>query len=139
MRRNAKLPFPSIKGMVERKTSTSLLGMWSVYTLTHPLNQKLWGLDQSRDNVRKTLVLALYKDLFAIGYDCIITSVDVGFQLRSKTLRHNTKIIQKILAEWSQKQIINEGRTKWDVHRLMLPRRKELYDVNLLIDSSDFR
>ena len=101
MRRNAKLPFPSIKGMVEQKTSTSLLGMWSVYTLTHPLNRKLWGLDQSCDYVRKTLVLALYKDLFAIGYDRIIASVDVGFQLHSKTLRHNTKIIQKILAEWS--------------------------------------
>ena len=139
MRRNAKLPFPSIKGMVERKTSTSLLGMWSVYTLTHPLNRKLWGLDQSRDYVRKTLVLALYKDLFAVGYDRIIASVDIGFQLRSKTLRHNTKIIRKILAEWSRKQIVNEGRTKWDVHRLMLPRRKELHDVNLLIDSSDFR
>ena len=41
----------------------------------------------------------------------------------------NTKIIRKILSEWSQKQIINEGRTKWDVHWLMLPRRKELHDV----------
>ena len=88
--------------------------------------------------MRKTLVLALYKDLFAIGYDRIIASVDVGFQLRSKTLRHNTKIIRKILAEWSRKQIVNEGRTKWDVHQLMLPHRKELHDVNLLIDSSDF-
>ena len=87
--------------MVARKISTGLLGMWTVYTLTHPLIQKLWGLDQSRDYERKTLVLALYKDLFAVGYDRVISSVDVGFKLRSKTLRHNTKIIRKILAEWS--------------------------------------
>ena len=132
------LPYAAIVALVMQKILKGLLGVWNIYILTHPKVKKLWGQEQCDDFVRKMVILALYKDLFSVGFECITKTVDVGFKFRSKALRHNTKLIRKILAEWSEKQILNEGRRVWDKNCDLLPRRKGLHDVNLLIDSSDF-
>ena len=136
---NEKLPFGSIATLVGTRIPHGLLSVWAIYFITHASSTRIWGQDQTNDYKRRTLILCLYKDLFNVGYERIIKSVNPGFQLRSKTLRHNTKLTRKILSEWSRNQIINEGRRVWDDHRGMLPSRVGLHEVNLLIDSTDFR
>jgi hypothetical protein len=65
--------------------------------------------------------------------------VNIGFTLKEKSYSHNTKLIRKILVKWARKQITNEGEKSWNKHKHLLPKKKSLNKVNLLMDSSDFR
>ena len=134
-RKLAQLPFNSIRALVEQKIPKALLSIWKIYLFAHPSISRLWGQEQHDDFIRKTLYLVLYKDLFGIGYDRLVSSVDIEFQVRAKTLRHNTKLIRKILFEWSRKHIVNEGKDVWNAHCSKLPSRKGLHKVNLILCS----
>jgi hypothetical protein len=41
--------------------------------------------------------------------------------------------------KWAKKQIENEGEKSWNKHNYLLPKKRKMNKVNLLMDSNDFR
>jgi DDE superfamily endonuclease len=137
--RGEKMNYAAVKFLVERALPPNLLPVWFKCLITDKRIETLWGIAQPQDFIQKMLVLAIYKDLTGEGYDKLVARVDFGFEIHGKSLNHNTKVIRRILFQWAKKQIVNKGSEVWNKSAKLFPYKSGLEDVNLTIDSSDFR
>jgi len=99
----------------------------------------LWGSNKGeRYFVQKMIYCTLYHDLYDLGFDYMINNFNF-LNIYSKTLRHNIKIIRSFLSKWGSKKI--DVGNVYVCNRNMGKRKvgNKIKDVNLLIDSCDFR
>jgi len=101
-------------------------------------NLKLWGQDKGRLFVRKNLYAALFRDIYGWGYNDLSKEFRNWLGIAGPTLSHNTKLIRKEIGEYFSQFISIGTRSEWDRRASRLSKSKELADVNLFIDSSDF-
>ena len=99
---------------------------------------KLWGLEQPDDFLEKNLVLCIFKDIEFLGYARLRRMIWRWLKVSDKTLRHNFKIIRKILKRWGKRQIISSDANVWNNVANNIRRGRHVQNVNLLQDSSDF-
>lgn len=134
-----KMNFARMIYYVESKLSSDLRSELTEYVNSHPRVAELWGQEQPNKFIETMVCTALYKDLSALGYSKIIQDVNFGFSIQAKSLSHNVKLIREMLMEWAKKQIVNEKKQAWNASSKILPKKKELKQVNLFMDSTDFR
>jgi hypothetical protein len=100
---------------------------------------KLWGSEQPIGFHTHLITLAIYKDLTGYGYQKVLDLIDLGFVISSVSFRHNTRIIRWLLYKWGIRQIGCGDCEDWDQVKHVLPKKKGLEKVNLMMDSSDLR
>jgi len=97
----------------------------------------LWGQKQGRNYIKKCLALALYKDLFAVGYDRLHQLVYAWHRVGVKTLQHNTKWIREKTAQWGKQRIALGSLSDWNCAARSLQLKKKYATICLWIDSFD--
>ena len=107
----------------------------AAYVDAHP--PALWAEEPPRGFAKDTLMLMLYKDIHAIGYNRLFQMVKDWYGASDKSFRHNIKKMRKCLKVWGRNRIKRGTLADWDraVGRLEFP--KGLEGVNLWIDSED--
>ena len=119
-----KLSYGGIKCIVERELTADLLEEWKGILLDEPKIKRLWGSQQMSGFERKVITLCVYKDLVGIGYDKVLSTTDLGFNINSKSLQHNHKLIRKLLQSWANTHIKNEGVDVWNAAAENFPKKK---------------
>ncbi len=99
----------------------------------------LWGQKQGRGYLTACVLLALYKDTHAVGYDQLVKEVKPWMPVSSSTLRHNTKLIRTLLAHWGRKRVKLGSLGDWEKAARYLRVPKVIEGVCLWIDSIDLR
>ena len=131
--------YAAVRLYVENTVGRDLLNEWKEFVIADPRAKKLWGQEQVSSFNRRMVTLAIYKDLTGDGYQKILNQIELGFKMTAKCYLRNTKLIRKILAAWGEQQIVNEGAAKWDQHKKLFPKKRNLGSVNLIMDSTDFK
>ena len=134
-----RMNYAAVRLYVENTIGHDLLEEWKEFVLADPRGQKLWGKEQVSSFERRMVTLAIYKDLTGDGYQKILNSIELQFQMTAKCYLRNTKVIRGILAAWGEQQIKNEGAAKWNEYKKLFPKKRNLGSVNLIMDSTDFR
>lgn len=65
----------------------------------------LWGQKQGRGYLTACVLVALYKDTHAIGYNALLEEVKSWMPISSKTLRHNTQVLRRLFASWGKRRV----------------------------------
>ena len=107
--------------------------------LADPKIKKLWGVEQPVGFPRMMITLCIYKDLSGYGYAKILSLINFRFQIKKKSFIHNCKLVQKLLYLWAHEKVKNEGCDAWNSAATLLPKKRGLDEVNLLMDSCDFQ
>ena len=89
--------------------------------------------------VEQVTIAALYRDLFAVSYHHLSTEIAFGFNISQNSLRHDTKVVRGILAEWGKEQIILGTWEEWDEAAENGRIERGLEHVNLWMDSTDIQ
>jgi len=82
----------------------------SIMTYILERNLRLWVLKKSDQFVHDSILLALYKDLFAVGYKKLFGSVKKWLNCSDRSLRHNTQVLRSHLAQWGREDHFGTGR-----------------------------
>ena len=98
----------------------------------------LWGAIKPRSFLVSTLLMVLYHDLYAVGFQKIVKRAKLEFRPSDKALIHNAGIIRHLLSKWADSVIQLGGINDWNrsVANVRIP--KELEGTCLWIDSTDF-
>jgi DDE superfamily endonuclease len=132
------IPYGVMKHDVEEELP-GMMDIWLDYLSSTDLPSKFWGLYQPEGFVSHSLTMALYKDLTGKGYQKILDTVDLGFKITNKSFQHNTQLIRVALYRWACVEIKSGSERDWNAKKHLLPKKKGLEDVNLILDSTDFR
>ncbi|KAG2375136.1 hypothetical protein C9374_010140 [Naegleria lovaniensis] len=111
-------------------------------TLNDEINKKklpLWGLAKDQNFENDCLLIALYHDLFGVGYHKIESEVLSFLKISAKSIRHNTKIIRQSIQDWCDAQIVLGSCSDWNQAAQMLGKTEKKIEINLWINSSDFK
>lgn len=100
-------------------------------------NPRLWGEQKPKNFLQTNVILALYKDLFKIGYTRMMKEVKLSFRLHHKSLAHNTKILRALFGLWGRGKIQKGTLTDWKKIGAGAGLTGKLKNVNLWIDSTD--
>lgn len=76
-------------------------------------NTSLWGEEQGRDFTPRCVILALYKDVYKIGYTALYKSVKKWLGCCEKSLRHNTRVLRRVFKEWAKTKIFLGDLASW--------------------------
>ncbi|KAL6064237.1 hypothetical protein QOT17_010990 [Balamuthia mandrillaris] len=98
---------------------------------------KLWGLQKKGPFIQNLVLVVLYKDLGAKGYNQLSKDTRNWLGVSEKSLKHNSKILRCITARWAKAQILRGGKASWHKAATAVPRPKWLAGVNLTMDSID--
>jgi len=90
---STKMQYSAVKYIVEEALPSGLLDELKELLLKEPKIAKLWGSQQVTGFAHKMITLSLYKDLSGLGYDKLLSSIDFGFHINSKSMQHNVKLI----------------------------------------------
>jgi len=134
-----KMPksYKDILNTVSKKIGRNCLEALSTYV--HRKNPSLWGEIKRKDFIRRSLVIALYKDLESVGYCKLRNEVHSWYPPTAKSLLNNQKKLRVICANWAKKQIrmptVAVLRHRSQTAKLPL----EVEDTVGWMDSTDFR
>jgi hypothetical protein len=131
------LSFPQVQEHVHKKIGTERTQ--TIINFIKGYEPKLWGTQNGvRQYVDMMIYLAIYKDIFGVGYSALSHQVQF-VRVWDKTLKHNVQLLRKLLMKWGKTKIALGDKTAWEyAMRKRKPGRK-IQDCNLLIDSADFR
>ena len=100
-----------LKNRVLRKMSARTLQ--SILKFVEDKEPRLWGLEKTSTFVTDSVLVSLFKDLFAVGYHSLFESVKKWLPTSSHSLRHNTKIIRHLLCKWEKKRVVLSTLKDW--------------------------
>ena len=126
-----------LKQKVEAKLKKTTIKELTTYMKKKEIS--LWGQDKGKKFEGDCLLLALYHDLYGIGYNKIEQEIKNWRPLSAKSIRHNTKEVRKVLSGWSDKQLVLGDFQDWKYASKKLSETEAKEGVNLLVDSSDFK
>jgi len=87
--------------------------------------------------LNEVIILALYHDLFNVGYDQLIEETFSWYHASSKTLQHNTKLIRLTAGDWGKRRIHLGKLADWKAARRRVSLKKGVEDVSLWLESMD--
>ena len=99
----------------------------------------LWGLKKGRNFISHSVLVALYKDLYSVGYCQLKKDVGQWLKITEKSLSKNQKRLRKIFAKWGTDQINTGDYSDWERAKKNVKFKKPVKELQLFIDSSDFR
>lgn len=102
-------------------------------------NMQLWCESPGRGFVRKSVLLALYKDIKAIGYTQLVAKVKTWYPGSTHSLKHNTKELRKYFAAWAQQYIQMGTIHEWKEAVKYISVPDCIKHACLLMDSVDLR
>lgn len=100
---------------------------------------QLWGAEQQENFKEDNLIATLYKDMVGLGYHALFSEISIWYGASEHSLRHNVRKVRRILKAWGEQQIKVLTLDKWRIDAASVPSKKNPENVNLLIDSTDFR
>jgi hypothetical protein len=75
---------------------------------------QLWGEHRPRDFFDIYVCLALFKDLFGLGYVQLQKSISFSFRPSLRSLLHNIQLIRVLLGEWAKSRMRVGTSNDWD-------------------------
>jgi len=124
------------------KVVTEKLGEKIMTSILKDINlseESLWGMNRTIHFPKDLLFVALYKDLFNVGYCKLCDTIKEFLKMTPSTLQHNVQVMRKRLRDWSEKIILPSE------ERVLRAISKGVHGpppfdkVTLWMDSSDFR
>ena len=131
------LPRKTLKEKVESKIKRTTIKAMSTHI--QKSSPSLWGMQKPRGFENTCLLIALYHDLFGVGYNTLESEISSWMKIAGKSIRHNTKIIREKLSTWADKQIVTGDYSDWNRACKNLSEKEQKDGVNLWADSSDFK
>ena len=98
---------------------------------------KLWGARQPRHYVSVMVILTLYHDLEAVGWQQIQQTQHLPFPVAHNSLHHNAKVIRRVLYYWAMQHIVPGSPTDWTAAAHHTKFATCVSDATLVIDSFD--
>jgi len=126
-----------VRTKVLRRISLPILESMTQYVKEAALD--LWGEQKPDSFIDDAVLLAMYKDIFAVGYKRLADDVSFGYKIADKSLRHNTQHIRRCLATWAEQHVQREDLAAWKHHARNLGLPKEVATANLWMDSTDIK
>lgn len=120
---------------VKKKVAETTLNDMHTYLVANPPD--MWGFDKPRNFLMTSLVLALYKDIKAIGFNNLFSKIESWYPAKDRALRHNIKKVRKGLKHWGESCILRGEQADWERAASHVPRSGTLKQVNLWADSED--
>lgn len=102
-------------------------------------NPTLWGQGKKGRFVHNTILLALYKDLYRVGYQQLFRRVDHWYPTSHQTLRLNTQRLRPLFKKWAITRIRLGTLDEWKEAVRGEKLKGEFKVICLWLDSSDFR
>ena len=99
----------------------------------------LWGQKQGRGYLTACVLVALYKDTHAVGYNALLEEVKSWMPISSKTLRHNTQVLRRLFASWGKSRVKLGSLATWQRAAQYLRVPSQLEGACLWIDSLDIQ
>lgn len=124
------------KKVRQRIKERTLKSIWRHVKIAKPA---LWGSHRPRNHLRKAVVVALYKDMFAIGYRNLALDVKEWLKADEKTHGHNQKLLRKLFAEWAARKTSLGSLQEWERISAGSVPKSTKSPPHLFIDSTDFR
>lgn len=100
---------------------------------------RFWGLKKKRNWESKTVYLAVYKYMYAVGYNALLKEIKKWYDVGPITLSTNIKRALKVTKEWSISNIKRGNASSWTIAARNTYFPKCIQDTVLWMDSSDFR
>ena len=130
------LRFDQIYYFVRRKLAEDIIQELINWISSQDIS--LWGEDKPRSLHRDMTVLALYKDLYAVGYCRLASDINFGYRITHKSLHHNVSVLRLFFEKWAVSKFILGDQNAWNAEARRCAFRTEVQDSNLWIDSTDF-
>jgi hypothetical protein len=127
----------AMKAAVLRRMSSRTLHRIQKFVRTS--NPQLWGTKRSRNYVGDCTLVALFKDLFAVGYSNLFMKIKKWMPTSHNSLQHNTKLIRGLLAEWGKKRILLGTLQDWEEAAQYQQFPKDINNIHLWLDTTDLR
>jgi hypothetical protein len=119
-----------IRSLVKKKVKERTLK-----ALTERLNKEklsLWGIKKGCRFIQHSVLVALYKDLDAVGYCELKKQVGSWSKITEKSLSNNQKRLKEILATWGMEQVEPENYSDWERAKRRVTYRKPVKNCNFL-------
>lgn len=130
------LTFRALKVHVKARVPSAVLQR--IYVSLSQQELGLWAKVRPRNFMKQCIAISLYKDLYAVGYDCLLKEIKSWHKVSSKTLHHNTQLLCLELAEWSKTMIVLGNVATWEQVMPKSRPKATIEPVHLLMDSVDF-
>ena len=89
--------------------------------------------------MRDSILVTLYKDLFAVGYTSLFNQVKLWLANSPRSLQHNAKVIQQLLAKWGKTKVNLGTLQEWKEAVQYQNFSKDVGEVHLWLDTTDLR
>jgi len=99
---------------------------------------KLWAKNRPVSFIKKSVYMALYKDLYGIGYEKLQREFKGIIDVAKKSIIHNVQHLRTILKEWGKSKVQLGTLADWNASVKHHKFKKQVAGVNLWIDSTDF-
>ena len=126
-----------VKVELEAKLSAAVLS--EVISYVKAQQPKLWGASKPRDFIQITVLLVLYHDITAIGYQALLKKIQLPYKISDKSLIHNTHVLRHLFSKWARTVIKLESCVEWKANSRSANVPASMPGVNLWTDSSDFK
>jgi len=126
-----------VKQMVHRVVPENIVQ--EVYSIIRRKNLKLWGKQKNQRNfLNRLLYVTLFKDTQGCGYAELKNRIK-DIPISVGTLQRNIQIMRDELEQWALTKIDVGDEFAWERSMKNFKRGKFVKNVNLFIDSTDFR
>lgn len=130
-----KIPFAKVKREVARLIKRRTVESIKTYIAQH--TPTLWGDQQPRDFVEKMVYLTLFKDLKAIGYTRLLSTIETKLKIAPRTVQHNVKVIRKTLHNWAAENLRLGDLEEWTKNARQVVLGSRIKNACLWQDSID--
>jgi hypothetical protein len=97
-----------------------------------------WGEVRPRDVEKDWIMIALFKDLYHVGYTKLALEIKDFVKTSSRAICHNVELARKVMNEWAETVIKLGTVAEWKAISRNCHLTGECKDANLWMDSSDF-
>lgn len=130
------LSFPQVKDKVHKRLGREVVD--SIRIFVEKEDVSLWGLNKNSTFLKKSVYIALFKDIKNIGINKLKKEIATWYAPTIKTLNRNIQTLREVFARWGEAQITIGNKEEWDASRNNYSFAKNLKKVNLWMDSVDF-
>jgi hypothetical protein len=128
--------------LILEKKLKNKLGASTLRTILNSVKQSnpnIWSEKRPSMLPKTCILIAVYKDVYGLSLRKLRKRIKTWWPHKRKTLAHNQKVIRHALAKWGESTVHLGTVEDWNEAVESWKRPSPLKDVNLWIDSIDFR
>lgn len=130
------LQYALLEAKVNRTLTATLWADLAKYV--EDQNPTVWGMQQPDNYLKSNLLLVLSKARTGVGYNALISKVDFVGRQTGKTAAAQREHPTTTPCKWASHHIVLGKNVDWKAAAKDVKRTKDLAEVNIWIDSSDF-